>query len=153
MHLNHLGSIASQGVWFNSFGRFDDKLTTIATRGQDLVVARLIPNWDNLNEVPLKSRSWDAEAKVYRSDRSHADKDVLYSRQPGTGKIFVVFRSGKGVLHLRPGETVAEIKRTNELFEPAHDGWSELSIDNLLVRAKSPDFYGKCYVLRVKKEE
>ena len=153
-HLKYLGILAGvHGLWFNSFGRFDAQKTDIATRGRDLVVARLIPNWDNLNAVPMSERSWDAKAKVYRSPKSYADKDVLYSRQPVTGKVFVVFRSAEGKVHLHPDETVTDIRRTNELFEPVHDGRTELTIDGRTVEVRSSDSCGKCYVISVKRAD
>ncbi len=146
-HLDHLSALATQGSWFNSFGRFDDAATSVATRPQELVVARLIPNWDNLNAVRLRDRSWDAETRVYRSPTSYADQNVLYSRQPGTGKIFVVFRSANGRVRLHPGETVTDIRRTNELFEPVDNGADDLRVEGGTVMPKSLDSCHKCYVL------
>ena len=147
-HLEHLRVLAGvHGVWFNSFGRFDGGGTDIATRARELVLARLIPHWDNLNGVPLSERSWDANAKVYRSPTSYADKHVLYSRPPGTGTRFGVFRASDGEVRLSPGETVADIRRTNELFEPVYDGTAELKIDGSTVSVLSSESCGKCYIL------
>ena len=47
-----------------------------------------LPNWDNL--LNATNRSWNGSA--YASSNSYADSNIVYSRHPKTGKLFVVFR-------------------------------------------------------------
>ncbi|MBL1170655.1 MAG: hypothetical protein D8M50_17815, partial [Candidatus Brocadia sp. AMX1] len=75
-------------AWYNWFLRFGgtgnmpsfQNITEVYPR---LKLIRCLPNWDNLNNVPLTDRSWDGS--VYRSTKSYASSDVMYSRQPKTG--------------------------------------------------------------------
>lgn len=91
-----------------------------------LKLAHVVANWDNLNGTPVEDRSWDGS--VYRSPTSYMDADVLYSRRPGTHKLYVVFLSHAGRVALRPEETVVSLHRANEFFEEGKDGASDIQI-------------------------
>ncbi|MCC6220694.1 MAG: hypothetical protein IT291_05565 [Deltaproteobacteria bacterium] len=133
---------AINGAWYNWFGRMGvlpvtkyadgDSIANVAPR---LKLIRVLPNWDNLSNVPLLSRSWDG--KIYKSTRSYADPNVIYSRHWKTGKLFAVFNTHSGVVKLNAGETIASIKRINEYFEEATDGSSDLAISGSEIRLKS----------------
>jgi len=127
------------GAWYNWFGRFGGSgnmpvFNTVADVYPRLKLIRCIPNWDNLNDVPLKERSWNGE--IYQSPKSYISADLIYSRQPKTGKIFVVFNTSKGVVKLNPGEKVVSVQRVDGLFVEAGDGVFDVNISVLGVRLK-----------------
>src|SRR3989338_2776893 len=89
------------GAWYNWFGLFSEGDNTVNFSSITQVYPRLklvksIPNWDNLNNIPLANRSWDGN--VYQSTQngqpqSYISSDVMYSRQWKNGKLFVVFNT------------------------------------------------------------
>ena len=77
------------GAWYRWFGHFGGEaagsknfqsITEVYPR---LKLIRLIPNWDNLNNITLVNRNWDGS--VYQSTKdgqlqSYISSDVMYSR-------------------------------------------------------------------------
>ena len=128
------------GAWYNWFGRFGgfrtmpnfQSITDVYPR---LKLIRCIPNWDNLNNVPLLNRSWDGN--VYQSPKSYISSDVMYSRHPKTGKLFAVFLTTKGVIKLTTGEIVTSVRRADGFFMEAEDGALDVSIVGSEIRLKS----------------
>ncbi|KXK25427.1 MAG: hypothetical protein UZ01_03358 [Candidatus Brocadia sinica] len=128
------------GAWYNWFGRFGGtgnmpnfkSITEVYPR---LKLIRCLPNWDNLNNVPLTDRSWDGS--VYRSTKSYASSDVMYSRQPKTGKLFAVFNTTNGVVKLNAGETVTGVQRADSYFIESGDGSADVDILGDEIRLKS----------------
>ncbi|MCK6468364.1 MAG: LamG domain-containing protein [Candidatus Brocadia sinica] len=128
------------GAWYNWFLRFGgtgdmpnfQSITEVYPR---LKLIRCLPNWDNLNTVPLVDRSWDGS--VYRSTKSYASSDVMYSRQPKTGKLFVVFVTKNGVVKLNAGETVTGVQRADGYFIESGDGSADVAIVGDEIRLKS----------------
>lgn len=127
-------------AWYNWFLRFGgtgnmpsfQNITEVYPR---LKLIRCLPNWDNLNNVPLTDRSWDGS--VYRSTKSYASSDVMYSRQPKTGKLFVVFVTKNGVVKLNAGETVTGVQRADGYFIESGDGSADVAIVGDEIRLKS----------------
>ena len=109
-----------------------DTIENVAPR---LKLIRVLPNWDNLSQVPLTMRSWNGT--VYQSPRSFANSDVIYSRHWKTGKLFVVFNTHSGVATLRPGEVVKGIQRVDAFFVESGDGSTDLAITGSQVRLRS----------------
>ncbi|OOP57492.1 MAG: hypothetical protein AYP45_03110 [Candidatus Brocadia carolinensis] len=125
------------GAWYNWLSRFGnspnfDSITLVYPR---LKLVRCIPNWDNLNSIPLASRSWDGS--VYRSTKSYISSDVMYSRHPKTGKLFAVFNTTNGVIKLNTGESVTSVKRTDGYFIETVDGSADFTISGNEIRLKS----------------
>ncbi|GAN31511.1 hypothetical protein [Candidatus Brocadia sinica] len=128
------------GAWYNWFGRFGGtgnmpnfkSITEVYPR---LKLIRCLPNWDNLNNVPLTDRSWDGS--VYRSTKSYASSDVMYSRQPKTGKLFAVFNTTNGVVKLNAGEAVTGVQRADSYFIESGDGSADVDILGDEIRLKS----------------
>ncbi|MDG5997819.1 MAG: hypothetical protein E3K33_12885 [Candidatus Brocadia sp.] len=119
------------GAWYNWFGRFGGADTmpnfqTITAVYPRLKLIRCLPNWDNLNNVPLTNRSWDGT--VYRSTKSYTDPHVMYSRHPKTGKLFAVFITHNGVIKLNPGETVTSVQHVDGYFMESGDGSADVTI-------------------------
>ena len=123
----------SNGAWYNWFLNlalgnmplnFTDSVANVYPR---LKLIKCIPNWDNLNSIPVDDahRAWNKSTTdpVYDSydaagyQQSHIDKDVMYSRHWKTGKLFAVFTSTSGVVKLKPGETLVSIRSANGYFE------------------------------------
>ncbi len=123
---------AINGAWFGWFGRLDarGKSATPMVHIYEIPhweqLARAMANWDNLNGVPLHSRTWDG--KAYTSPNSGMDKNVIYSRQPQTQQLFAVFLNSSGHIPLQPGEKVLSIKRVDNFFCESEDGSRDLTI-------------------------
>ncbi|MCL4872385.1 MAG: hypothetical protein KJ063_25770, partial [Anaerolineae bacterium] len=140
------------GGWYNWFGWFGDtgdmsgfkSITEVSPR---LKLIRCIPNWDNLNNVPLSERTWDGS--VYHSTKSYAGSDVMYSRHPKTGKLFAVFLTLSGAITLNVGETVTAVQRTDGYFVESGDGSADVSIVGNEVSLKSKDNIGEGYIFTV----
>ncbi|WP_347275231.1 hypothetical protein, partial [Candidatus Kuenenia sp.] len=143
------------GAWCNWFGRFGDTVDmpdfgSITKVDSRLKLIRCIPNWDNLNNVPLSERSWDGS--VYQSTKSYADSDVMYSYHPKTGKLFAVFLTLSGAITLNAGETATSVQRTDGYFIESVDGGADVSIVGNEIRLKSKDNIGKGYIFTVSAE-
>ena len=112
------------GAWYNWLARFGGTgdmpaFNNIALVYPRLKLIRAIPNWDNLNNISLVNRSWDGS--IYQSIKdgnlqSYISSDLMYSRHPETGKLFVVFNTANGKIKLNPGETVASIQKIDDYF-------------------------------------
>ena len=112
------------GSWYNWFGRYGgsgnmldfQSITEVYPR---LKLIRCIPNWDNLNKIPLSERSWNGSA--YQSThegklQSYIDASLMYSRHWKTGKLFAVFNNANGRIQLNSGETVSSAYRVDGYF-------------------------------------
>ncbi len=117
------------GAWFNWFGRLSgsgDKtpMREINEVPNWLQLIRVVANWDNLNGVPLANRSFTGT--TYTSANSRMDENIIYSRQPKTQKLFVVFLNKGGEITLNPGERIVSVKRVDALFRETVDGAGDL---------------------------
>jgi hypothetical protein len=116
-HLDACGTAGINGAWFGWYGEDNVDLKDAAGRlvfTNDLQLLRAIPNWDNLARTPANERRYDGS--VYRSARSYASKDVMWSRNADTGEVFAVFRTMEGRVLLRPGETIERAVFADEWF-------------------------------------
>ncbi|MBE7444944.1 MAG: hypothetical protein HS132_06750 [Planctomycetia bacterium] len=140
------------GAWYNWCGQSggvgdmsDFKgITEIYPR---LKLIRCLPNWDNLNTVPLGDRSWDGS--VYKSTKSYANGDIMYSRHPRTGKLFAVFLTLSGAITLNTGELVTSVECANGFFVESGDGSGDVVITGDEIRLKSRKDIGKGYIFTV----
>ena len=125
------------GAWYNWFGIWGNRGTmpnfsSVTDIYPRLKLIRLIPNWDNLNNIPLANRSWDGS--VYQSKtssgnlQSYISSDLMYSRQPKTGKLFAVFNTTSGKIKLRAGETITSLQKTDGYFIEAGDASADLTV-------------------------
>ncbi len=139
----YAASAGSSGSWFDWYGRFGgsgnmpdfQSITAVYPR---LKLIRVIPNWDNLNGIAINatSRVWNNSTTdpVYNSydsngyQQSHIDGNVMYSRQPNTGKLFAVFLTTNGVITLKAGEAVTSMQNTDGYFIEAGDAASDLTV-------------------------
>jgi hypothetical protein len=117
------------GAWFNWFGRLSgtgDKvpMREISEVPNWLQLIRVVANWDNLNGIPLANRSFTG--RTYTSANSRMDENIIYSRQPKTQKLFVVFLNKAGEITLNPGERIVSVKRVDSLFRETVDGTGDL---------------------------
>ncbi len=99
------------------------------------------PIWQFGTGGPTEPTTCPGTPSVVDADGySYADRDVLFSRQPGTGNLFAVFLSPSGVVELGANEEVVDLRRTHELYEAHGDGSAdasgELDVDGLDI---SPD--------------
>ena len=139
------------GAWYNWFGRFGldnnsnsdmPDFASITEVYPRLKLVRCIPNWDNLNNVPVdgSSRTWNGSVYESYKDgklRSYISSNVMYSRHPKTGKLFAVFNTTNGVIKLNTGESVTSVKRTDGYFIETVDGSADVTIMGNEIRLKS----------------
>ena len=105
---------------------------------------RIVPNWDNVNTIPLLSRSWNGS--VYQSTNSYISSDIIYSRHWQTGKLFAVFLTTNGVINLNANEIVTSVQRTNGLFVESGDGSADVTISGTTIRINSGTNTNKGYI-------
>ncbi|MCF6157330.1 MAG: hypothetical protein E3K32_01885 [wastewater metagenome] len=144
------------GAWFNWFGQFSDDedrsdSQSITEVSPGLKLIRCIPNWDNLNNVPLIDRSWDGN--IYQSTKSYASKDVIYSQHPRTGGLFAVFLTTGGVIKIREDEVVTSVQRTDDFFTESGDGFSDVTITDTEIRLKNKSDIGKGYIFMLSNDK
>jgi hypothetical protein len=125
------GKAGINGSWFGWYGRFSGSGDRVPMKNiyevpSWLQLIRVVANWDNLNDIPLADRKWDGTA--YISTNSRIDDNIIYSRQPKTHKLFVVFLNGKGELKLNSGEKIVSISRVDSYFCEAGDGSKDLKV-------------------------
>jgi hypothetical protein len=131
-HLDACGTAGLNGAWFGWYGEDNVDLKDTAGRlvfTNDLQLLRAIPNWDNLAGIAVPpfgsrrsadQRRWDGA--VYHSPRSHASKEVMWSRHPDTNELFAVFRTMEGRIQLQPGETIERAVFADAWFAPTAEG-------------------------------
>ena len=147
-----LGGCAINGAWFNWFGRHGATEWFSYWRDIDeaLKISRMIPNWDNLNDVPLSERSYDPVANIYHSTKSYADENIVYTRQPNTGILFVKFLTAAGKVVLHSDEIVTKVQKVNEFMEPGDDGQTDLMINGAEISIKWDEAYRrKAYLIHL----
>ena len=145
--LNRLiaGKAGINGSWYNWLGRWASmSVTNIGSITASQKLIRCLPNWDNLTNIPLASRSWNGS--VYQSTRSYASSDVIYSRHWKTNKLFAVFLTTNGTINLNTGETVTATKKVNNLWEETTDGSSDVTIGSLTIQIISSANLNKGYI-------
>ncbi len=147
------GQAAVQGSWFGSYGEDHEWIFTIGPGGNSITpgmnaiqLLRAMPNWDNL--MGAANRSWNG--LVYSSTNSYASSDVVYSRHPKTGKLFVVFRSGTAVLPLRASETVASVYCVDGLFIERGDCAGHFAVNDSEVRLAGSGQLNQGYIVELR---
>jgi len=142
----YAGKAGINGAWYHWFGRFGGtgnmtNFTEITKVYPRLKLIRVIPSWDNLNNIPLASRSWNGSVYQSRTSsgnlQSYINSDVLYSRHWKTGKLFAVFNSTNGVITLKAGETALSTQRVDGYFIEAGDGSADVNIVGNTIKLKS----------------
>jgi hypothetical protein len=123
---------AINGSWVSWYGRFSGSGDRVPMKHiyevpNWLQLIRMVANWDNLNGVSITARRWDGS--TYLSPNSRIDDNIIYSRQPKTQKLFVVFLNGKGEIKLNPGEKVVSIKNVDRFFCETTDAAGELKVE------------------------
>ncbi|MGY6215316.1 hypothetical protein ACW73L_09150 [Methylolobus aquaticus] len=119
-HLEVAGIAGRQGSWFSYIvGMGVDKTYSNGTFvfNNTLQLLRAIPNFDNLAEVPLTARFFNAASLTYTSPNSYASPSVVYSRNPINGEMYAVFLRTTGAITLRSNEYVASAVYTNPVFD------------------------------------
>jgi len=144
-NLRFAAKAAVKGAWYTWFGSFGGAGENIHEVQAGIQLLRIISLWDNMANVPLSSRSWNGA--VYQSTNSYADMDIIYSRHPDTGKLFVVFLETSGVVRLRSGESVTSVQRTDDFFIESGNGISDVNINGDEVRLLSSSNTNKGYIL------
>jgi len=149
-NLKHAAKAAINGAWFGWYGRFGGTgdmpdYKNIYDVPARLQLIRVIPNWENVANVPLSNRSWDGS--VYQSYNSYISGNIIYSRHPKNGKIFVVFLNTSGKVKLFPGEVINSIQRTDNYFIESGDGRTDVTIIGDLIQLNNTSNLNKGYIL------
>jgi hypothetical protein len=131
---------AINGAWFNWYGRFSGSgdnvsMSNIYEVPNWLQLIRVVANWDNLNGIPISNRSINGTS--YTSLNSRMDENLIYSRQPETQKLFVVFLNNYGEITLNPGEKIVSIKQVDTIFRETVEGSADLSVVGNKIRLVS----------------
>jgi hypothetical protein len=146
---------AINGAWFNWYGRFGGSKVGDMPNYQNIFevparhqLIRVLPGWDNLRGVPLGARSWDGT--TYRSPNSFASPEVIYSRHPKTGRLFVVFLQPTGVVQLQAGETALAASTTDAMFVEQGSAAPALDLsDSTKIRTNALTQLGQGYVVKL----
>lgn len=146
----HAAKVAINGAWigwFGSFGGFGNmpNYQNIYEVPARIQLVHVLPNWDNLANIPLSERQWDGE--VYKSPNSYADANIIYSRHPETGKIFAVFLNTAGKIKLSENERVNSVYRTDGLFIETEDGSNDIQFINGEIILVNYAGIGKGYII------
>lgn len=150
------GVAGINGHWWNWYGRFGGSgdmpdyqgIKEIPAR---LKIIRMVPTWDNLSNIPLNQRSWDGE--VYKSTNSYVSSKVIYTRQPGTKKIFVVFLTTDGSLTLNTGEQIESISNVDDTLIETTPITQELTVNGNTISANANtkiDSPSAAYIIKLK---
>ncbi|WNR46144.1 carbohydrate binding domain-containing protein [Paenibacillus roseipurpureus] len=152
-----LGELASNGKFFNWYGRPGpepystskaDHDASIMLLSDAMKLARILPNWENLNGVLLSGRSWNKTTLSYSSSKSVANKNVIAARRPGTNMIYAHFLNSSGTIPLQSGESVVKVMRVNEYMEPTVSGAADLSVSGSTVSINWASAYDrKTYII------
>jgi hypothetical protein len=145
---------AINGAWFSWFGRFGGTgdmpgFRNVYNLPPRLQLIRRVANWENLNSVPLSSRSWDGT--VYKSPLSYIDQNVIYSTHPSTGKIFVVWLTQDGVVQLPEKSKIESVYRTDSLFIETKDGFSDIQVTDKGIMLNNKEGLAKGYIITKKR--
>lgn len=149
-NLVYTATAATNGSWYNWFGKFGGdgnmpNYQNVYEVPARLQLIRVIPGWDNLNQVPLAQRAWNGDR--YSSPNSYADADVIYSQQPVTNKIFAVFLNGSGRVKLPQSESLVSVMKTDGLFIETDSGMNDIEYANNEIRLTSSQGLGKGYII------
>ncbi|MEI7731074.1 MAG: hypothetical protein WCO56_15970 [Verrucomicrobiota bacterium] len=139
-NLTFASKAAINGAWFNWFGRISgsgDKvpMREISEVPNWLQLIRVVANWDNLNGIPLSSRA--LSGTTYTSTNSRMDENIIYSRQPKTQKLFVVFLNKAGEITMNPGEKIVSVKRVDSLFRETVNAVGDLTTSGNKIKLSS----------------
>lgn len=144
------GTAAKYGAWFTWFGRFggtDGTTNYVSIREipDRLKLIRLIPGWDNLNNIPLSSRSWDSANNIYKSNLSYADMNVIYSKHPKNDNIYAIILNSNGKIILK--ENPKEIYLTDQLMIKSATANGDFNINGQELTLKDSSNYGRMYII------
>jgi hypothetical protein len=97
------GTAAVQGSWFGWYGETSVDKKNVNNKlihTNEMQLLRAIPNWDNLSEIPLNQRSYDIEKNQYISPNSQFNSEVIISKNPVNGDIYVLVKKLGATLNL-----------------------------------------------------
>lgn len=144
---------AVNGAWFSWYGRFGGTgdmpgFKSIREVPARLKLIRVLANWENLNQTPMKERSWDGT--VYKSPNAFASPDVIAIKQPETEKLFVVFLTENGKVEIPKGKKVVSIYQTDDLFIENGDTAKDVVIKSNVLMIKELQCLEKGYIVKVR---
>lgn len=114
------GVYSKKGAWTGWFGRFGGTgdmphYRSIRDVPARIKLAKVVPVWENLHNIPLEERNWDETS--YTSRTSQVTPTEIASLQPKTDKLFFVFLSKEAKVKIPEGYEVEGIYHTNGIFK------------------------------------
>lgn len=102
-HYIAAGTAGIQGSWFGWYGTVG--VNEINTGGQlihnnTMQLLRVIPNWDNLANIPLSQRTYDSINNIYTSPNSSFSNSVVSSLNPINLEEYIVFNDTTSSINL-----------------------------------------------------
>jgi hypothetical protein len=145
------GTAASRGSTFGWFGRFGGTgdmpdYTSIRQVPARLKLVRMIPNWENMHRIPLEQRTWDGH--TYSSPTSRISENVIYSVQPRTNKLFVVFPSAPASVEIPERYATASVYQTDDLFIETVTTTTSIQISGATMTLLDASHAGKGFILK-----
>ncbi len=135
--------------WFGRFGGTGDmpRFKNVYDVPARLLLVRVITAWENKNGTPLNERKWSEG--IYTSPTAYIAKDVIYARQPDTGKIFVVFNHENGKARFDLWKKGMKVYRTNDMLIEEEIAENDIDISNQTIRLKNASRVGKAYIIKM----
>lgn len=115
--IGNIGLAASHGAWSVWYGCPCPTAKTIRDVPPRMKLAHELPRLENLNNTPLASRRWDAEAGIYDSPTAHLCKDVVWAIHPYTKRLYFCLTSPTATIKLPAGFKVGKVTALTSLFE------------------------------------
>ena len=145
------GAAASKGGTFGWFGRFGGtgnmpKFQSIKEVPARLQLIRVIPNWENKNKVKLSERLWDGN--IYSSPKTYISKDIIYSIQPETDKLFVVFLSETASAEIPESYKNASVYATDVMFRENGNSTTEINLSGNRISLSNSGKINQGYILK-----
>lgn len=138
----HAAKAGINGAWYNWFGHFGARsgFNSIVDVYPRLKLIRVIPNWDNLRNIPLTLRSWnnDSNNPIYQSYQnatkatplSYFDQNIMYSRHWKNNKLFAVFNSNSTPIRIALNESIVSIKCVDDYFIETTDCSADFQVSS-----------------------
>lgn len=145
-HFLASGTAASQGSWFGWYGVTSVEQTNsqgVLIHNNAMQLLRSLPNWDNLAQVPLTNRKFDAINNVYSSTISSFSNHVIKGLNPINNELYLVFLDNTGKIDIS-GQKIVSAKFVDALFNlTKEDALSCLTQSNNVLTLNCADHIGR----------
>lgn len=144
------GYLADKGFWFGPNSESMDAVMMDPDLERKTAVKpflKAIPNWENLNNIPVADRTFDMDTHVYESPNTRIDQEIIYSIHPFTRDIHVVFLEGDAGFAFNESLSDYHIYQTTPLWEREEEKPTALVSDGGIVSLSDQTMTNTGYVL------